>query len=377
MRLLFLSNIEKTLYSGMGRWTHHICDELRLAGHQVDEWYADAFPNVRSALLRHFAIPPVIAYRVWKKRKEYDFVFLHEPSAWVTALLARAFQSSMPAIVAVSHGVETHARAEYAEAAKRGYYRYTKADGIKHKLFRNWASDLGLKASSMVLCLSSSDSIYLRDILGIAPQRILQIDNGINPETDLPTAHDVVRDRRRVLFLSAWRDYKGIQFLPELWKAVLTQCPDAQLLLVGTGAQEEEVLSHFNPDIAASLKVIPVVHDRRAVQQLMQSAGIFLMPSIFEGSPLAMIEAMACGLAIVGSDAGGIPDLLGQGRYGRVFAWRQPERGAEMVVELLQDTNQQQSLSRLSEERARELTWHDSARPILVMLEQAKLGFKA
>jgi glycosyltransferase involved in cell wall biosynthesis len=52
------------------------------------------------------------------------------------------------------------------------------------------------------------------------------------------------------------------------------------------------------------------VHDRRRIRDLLDSADLFVQPSRTEGLPRALVEAMARGLPAIGSDVGGIPELL-------------------------------------------------------------------
>ena len=104
--------------------------------------------------------------------------------------------------------------------------------------------------------------------------------------------------------------YKGISVLLEAI-AHLRRCgPDVQALIVGGGRLLPELRER-----AAALGVTANVRflgqlDRAGVQSALDSADLFVLPSLTEGLPRALLEAMARGLPAIASDVGGIPELL-------------------------------------------------------------------
>ncbi len=107
------------------------------------------------------------------------------------------------------------------------------------------------------------------------------------------------------------RMYKGHDFLIRAMPAVLEQVPGAHLVLVGKGSCREELVAlAADIGVSGSVEFIDFLDGWPHVSDMMLSAHVFAMPSMAEGLPRALLEAMSLGVACIGSDASGIPELL-------------------------------------------------------------------
>jgi len=115
----------------------------------------------------------------------------------------------------------------------------------------------------------------------------------------------------RLLFVGVLERYKNVEVLADAWRRVAARRPDARLHLVGAGTQEA---------VAESLAGEGVEWQRRIesgeVAAAMDRARALLLPSASEGLPRIAIEAFMRGRAVVGSRAGGIPDIVEDGVNG-------------------------------------------------------------
>ena len=109
----------------------------------------------------------------------------------------------------------------------------------------------------------------------------------------------------RVVFVGVLERYKNVEVLAEAWRLVARRVPEAQLHLIGSGRQVE---------VAEGLAREGVTWDRRLppaeVAAAMDGARALLLPSASEGLPRVAIESFLRGRAVVGSRAGGIPDIV-------------------------------------------------------------------
>lgn len=111
---------------------------------------------------------------------------------------------------------------------------------------------------------------------------------------------------------------------------ILARYPGLQLALVGTGPLEAELR-----EAAAPLgKAVLFLGHRDDVPDLLAAADLFLLPSLFEGLPLVLIEAMAAGLPAVASDIGGSDEVIAHGETGLLAA---PGQFADTVLHCLGD----------------------------------------
>jgi len=120
-----------------------------------------------------------------------------------------------------------------------------------------------------------------------------------------------VPDERRVLFVGVLERYKNVEGLAAAWRLVAARVPGARLHLVGSGTLTE---------VAAGLAREGVRWDRRLepaeVAAAFDVSRALLLPSASEGLPRIGVESFLRGRGVVGTRAGGIPDLIEDGVSG-------------------------------------------------------------
>lgn len=105
--------------------------------------------------------------------------------------------------------------------------------------------------------------------------------------------------------------YKGHQTLIEAVGRIASVSPHVHLLLVGAGRCQPQLRSLAEArGVADRVQFLGHIGDRASLLELLDGSDVFAMPSLTEGMPRALIEAMARGLPCVGSRVGGIPELL-------------------------------------------------------------------
>lgn len=137
-------------------------------------------------------------------------------------------------------------------------------------------------------------------------------------------------------------DVKGHRYLIEAMKIVLEKFPSANLLIVGSGKMQQELTQVVKTlGIDRSLFFMPEVQDATEALGLMD---VFVMPSLKEGLGLALMEAMAMGLAVIGSNVGGIKTLVQNGTSGLLVEPADSRALAEAILGLLSDPEKRASL---------------------------------
>lgn len=130
-------------------------------------------------------------------------------------------------------------------------------------------------------------------------------------------------------------DVKGHTYLIQAMKPVIEKFPKAQLLIVGEGRMEKKLVEEGRClGISGSVVFIPSIKDTR---DALQAIDIFVMPSLNEGLGLALMEAMAEGLAVIGSDVGGIKSLIRHGDNGLLVRAADARQLSQAIIELLQN----------------------------------------
>jgi len=128
---------------------------------------------------------------------------------------------------------------------------------------------------------------------------------------------------------------KGQKYLIEALDLIIAKTPDAQGLIIGDGPEKEALESQAKSlGISESIKFISSNVDTPRLLSIMD---VFVFPSLKEGLGIALLEALAAGLACVASGTGGISDIITNGSDGILVNVADPEAIAAAAVRLLDD----------------------------------------
>jgi glycosyltransferase involved in cell wall biosynthesis len=128
--------------------------------------------------------------------------------------------------------------------------------------------------------------------------------------------------------------HKGQTYLLDAMPLVMRAVPDAHLVILGEGelrASLERQVKERHLERAVHMPGF-----REDVLSLMKSADVFVMSSVTEGLGSAVLDAMAMGLPVVGTRAGGIPEVVVDGETGLLVPPREPGPLAAALVQLLE-----------------------------------------
>jgi glycosyltransferase involved in cell wall biosynthesis len=220
------------------------------------------------------------------------------------------------------------------------------------------------KRASRIASLSSALTAAARSA-GIAPERIPEIPVGVDTELFCPVSGAAERSQLReslglpalgrwVVFVGGIMQRKGVDVLVEAWPAVLAADPAARLLLLGPSEENPAFREALERRIT-DLDIAPSVHLRGRVDDVdsyLKAADVFVLPSVTEGLPNSVLEAMACGLAPVMTDLPGISsDVIRSEAEGLLLPERTPAALAAALIELLSDAPRRQAIGAAARQR--------------------------
>jgi len=283
--------------------------------------------------------------RLLKGRRD-DFDIVHDNQTLGTGMLDIAEQG-FPLITTIHHPITFDRRIDIANAPT-----------LRKKLsLRRWYGFLGMQkkvARQLPKILTVSESSR-RDIVtdfGVDPSRLEVITLGVDDVFVPPTAPRV--PGRIVAMASADAPMKGIATLLEAFAKLRTE-RDVELLLVTTlkaGGRTERLIDELG--IAEHVSFVNGITDAELVD-VMGSAEVACVPSLYEGFSLPTAELMACATPLVVSRAGAIPEVVGED--GACATLVTPGDVGELeaaIEELLDDPARREAMGRAGRERVLE-----------------------
>jgi len=242
-------------------------------------------------------------------------------------LRMRAMLAANSYDVAHFHTARAHAMAPYARGRAGALVVTRRMDYVPNRLFAPWLYN---RAVDGVAAISSGVAEALRRG-GVEPARIMTIPSGVDCDRFRPPEPAARRDARAAFGLAedviaiaaVGALAAGYQFLIEavaLAAAEFARCaatagaPPLRCLIAGAGPLREALARRIQEArLEEMVRLLGPLDDPRP---LLAAADLFAMPSLNEGLGVAALEAMACGLPVIGGAAGGLRDAVEDGRTG-------------------------------------------------------------
>lgn len=291
-----------------------------LVAHPQGELYARASEGLDLVgLAPRNEIDLASAWKLSRVLRQYrpDVVHAHDPHAVAMAGTALSFGAVAPAPPLVaSRRVDFH---------------------LSRNSFSRW------KYRQVTRFIAASGAI--RDILvhdGIPSDQVRVVHDGIDvarvqrlPRLDAHVEFWLPHGVPLLMNVGALVAHKGQTHLLDAMPLVMRDIPDAHLVILGEG-ELRAPLERQVRDLHLE-RVVRLPGFREDVLSLMKSADLFVMSSVTEGLGSTVLDAMAMGLAVVGTRAGGIPEAVAHGETGLLVPPGEPRPLAAAIVQLLKD----------------------------------------
>jgi len=128
---------------------------------------------------------------------------------------------------------------------------------------------------------------------------------------------------------------KGINYLLEAASKIKIKIPNAVFVIVGEGTMKDYLVDYARK-LDVSDKVLFAGY-REDIDKILSALDIFVMPSLTEGLPLALLEAMAAGKPVIASNVGGIPMIIDNGKTGILVKPKNPDQIERAISSLIGD----------------------------------------
>jgi glycosyltransferase involved in cell wall biosynthesis len=218
-----------------------------------------------------------------------------------------------------------------------------------------------LKNAGAVIALTKDMKEIMKRIFG---RDIYIIPNGINldafkrpPIKSVPNLKS--KDYEKViLFIGRLHPVKGVRYLIQAINILSAEgMVGVKLVIVGEG-EERRSLEDYVKQLHLKEQVIFVGKiPNKKVPDYMAIADVFVLPSLSEGLPLVILEAMASGLPIIATRIGGLPEIIENGNNGFLVQPKNPKEIAEKLKLLLYNRELVEKMSQNNKKKAMNYSW--------------------
>ena len=270
------------------------------------------------------------------KRERPDVVHSHL-NAQKYAIIA-AKQAAVPVRVHTVHSVAEEELSRVDKIIAKIFYK-------KHK----------------VIPIALSDRIQdtIVNVYGLSPASIPIIFNGINLSNCIKKENYNIDETIKILHIGRFSQVKNHKGLINAFKMFHTVKPNSVLHLVGDGNTFEEVKKHV---VDNGLEDSVLFFGMQAsVYRFINEADVFILPSLYEGIPMTLIEAMGTGIPIIASNVGGIPNML-TNNESAILTSVDSQEIAKELLRLSEDVELRKRLGQNALVRSKEFSSEEMAR---------------
>ncbi|MFN3236175.1 MAG: glycosyltransferase family 4 protein [Pseudomonadales bacterium] len=394
LKIALLGYRSNPFSGGQGIYIKYLSRALVQAGHQVDVISGPPYPDlddniklikipsldlfaeenhVTALKLKHltsfadffewwtmltggFAEPYTFGRRLqayFKKHKpDYDIIHDNQSLCWGTLWLQ---EQGYPLITTIHHPI-TSDRDIALKHAETWQQRL---------LIRRWHSFINMQEKVVrrlkhIVTVSDVSRRDVADAFQINAGGLTVVHNGI--ATDIFKPMPAVRriPNRIMATASADQPLKGLRYLLQAIKQLAPQFPDIHLTVLGKLKEDGDTANLLkNLKIDQHLTFVSGIETEELVR-LYAEASVVVVPSIYEGFGLPAGEAMACGVPVISTTGGALPEVVGDA--GVLVPVRDADAIATAVTELLKDDQKRESLGQAGRERIlKHFSWQVAA----------------
>ena len=260
------------------------------------------------------------------ERNKFDIIHTHNTAAFIDGVIA----SKMAGVPVIIH--TDHARA---------------FPDKKRYMLAEWFLS---RFTTKIVAVSEHTRSKLIEYEKLSPSKVIVIPNGIDERKYAVTA-----DHRKKKELGIEKHYpilglgvrlieqKGVEYLLKAMPSILQEFPKTMLLIAGGGPFQQNLQTMSEKlGIAQAVKFLGF---RLDMPEILSILDIYVLPSIWEGMPLVILEAMAAKKPIVATKVGGIPEAVIHNHSGLLVPPKDPEALANAILKILKNSNLAASLA--------------------------------
>jgi glycosyltransferase involved in cell wall biosynthesis len=281
-------------------------------------------PRFRLLPVRSTAFYPRLPFAIAQELKAFrpDAVVASDPFVGAAALAGRTLARVPAKVIVELHGDPRTFTRAYGSSKRRWVARA--ADAVAR---------FAIARADSTRAVSRFTSAIAEEIRGVPATASFLAYSDLSAFAGTPPAP--VPEQQRLVFVGALELYKNIDGLADAWRTVAPRFPGATLSIVGQGSRRY-VVERLVADLPGRVEHHPRL-EPPAVAAEMDAARALVLPSWPEGLGRVVLEAFARGRPVIGTDGGGIPDIVTDGVDGLLIPRADTAALADAMTRVLED----------------------------------------
>ncbi len=285
-------------------------------------------------------IDPLLVWRLYRllRKRNYDLVHSHLIHADLYGTLAVKL-ARVPIVVSTKHN----------------------DNAFRRHSFYAFLDRLASKFADRIIVISDHLKRFFADVERLDPGKMIRIYHGLDPvwvegqsstiagPISVQEEFGIPPNAPLAAVIARLNPQKGHTYLLTAFAKVIEALPEARLLVVGDG--------HLRGDLEKQTEELRITHRviftgwRNDIPRLIADLNLLILPSLWEGFGLVLLEAMMMGKPIVASGVSAIPEIVVDGVTGLLVPPRDPEALAEAIIALLQNRERAEAMGRAGRAR--------------------------
>lgn len=368
MRIGIDSRMYSPKFTGIGRYVKELIDHITVL--DTENEYVLFFNEEEYAKY----MPP--NPRVSKRRVKANHYSLREQTTFTKALNSEELD--------LVHFTHFNAPVLYKKPCLVTIHDLTLSkfpDEERSNVLKKFAYQLTIKnitqKAKRIIAVSQNTKEDAIKYLGAAVDKIRVVYEGVSGEFK-PITDENIKARVKqkygiskpfLLYVGAWRKHKNLVMLVKAYNLFKnTHGLDYQLVIGGIGPDEN--VQKFIQELGLKAHIVtPGYIEDTDLPALYSAAVAFIMPSLYEGFGLPLLEAMACGTPTMLANVSSIPEIAGQ-ENALYFDPNNLEQMAGAMYSIVTDDNLKQNLKKKGVKRAQDFTWEKMAKETLTIYQE-------
>jgi len=331
----------------MGHQVTVLCEKVKgLPGEDIIEGIK--IKRINDKTLIHLLAPLYVK----KHGHKYDVIIddIAHAVPWYSPLMTKT-----PVIAQIHH---IHQDVVYIELSKPLAWIISLAERTITKVYQHF------------IAVSQSTKEELANRLGIDPSKITVVPNGTDPKKYRPGPKD---PKPTILWVGRMKKYKNLDHLLIAYKAVKQEVPDAQLVIIGTGDQEQRMRKLAEETKLKDAYFLGKASEEEKIKW-MQRAWMIISTSTIEGWGITITEAMTCGTPAIAYNVPGLRDSVKHMETGVLVVPGNIKQLAKTITHLLTNHELRNRFAENAYKHAQQYSWDKTAKTFLKTIEGVIYG---